>query len=487
MNNYRLGQMSEENFDYGDFLSPFTWRYGSEEMRELFSEINYRTIWRKVWVSLAEAQAEYGLLDEEELEELKAKSSSEDIDIEKAHEIEEEIHHDLMAEVRTYAEQVDKGGGKIHLGATSMDIEDNADVLRMKKGFEIILEKLLPCLEELSDYIENYKDLPCMGWTHLQPAEPTTLGYRFANYAQDVVQDIKTIEVLLEKFVKGKGIKGAVGTSASYDRLLGDKGEPAEMEKKVMENLDLDYFPVSTQTYPRKLDFLVISTLASIAQTLHKFAIDLRHFQSPPLGELSEPFKDTQVGSSAMPSKKNPIKTERMCSLTRYVSTLPQVAWENASQTIFERTLDDSANRRVIMPEAFLAIDECLKIYHDVLEGLEIFPNMIEKNLQKFGVFSGTEAILMKMSEKGEDRQEIHERLRVLASEAWSDVMEGKENPLSKKIKDDEIIGKKLNEKEIEELLKPSKHTGDASERCEKFLESEIRPILSRQSKNSET
>lgn len=472
--------MSEENFDYGDFLSPFTWRYGSREMREIFSEIHYRSLWRKIWVSLAEAQADYGLVSEEELEDLRSKASPEHIDLERAHEIEEEIHHDLMAEVRTYAEQCPEGGGKIHLGATSMDIEDNADVIRMKKAFELILNKLAGCLKVLSEHIEEYKNLTCMGWTHLQPAEPTTLGYRFANYAQDLVLDLKAVETLMSDFLKGKGIKGAVGTSASYRRILGEEGDPAEMEEKVMEELEIDYFPISTQTYPRKLDFLVLSTLSSIAQSAHKFALDLRHLQSPPYGELSEPRKKSQVGSSAMPSKKNPIKSERICSLSRYVSTLPKVAWENASQSVLERTLDDSANRRIIIPESFLAVDETLMLYRGILSGIEVYPNMIENNLQRFGAFAGTEAVLMKLVEKGKDRQKIHERLRLLSSEAWSEVIEGMENPLPLLLKEDEVIGKELDAEEIDELLKPAKHVGDAPERCEAFLKEEIEPILSR-------
>lgn len=472
--------MSEEKFGYEDFLSPFTWRYGSSEMREIFSEINYRTLWRKVWVSLAEAQSEYGLVSEEELESLKSKASSEHIDIDRAHEIEEKIGHDLMAEVKTYAEQCPQGGGKIHLGATSMDIEDNADVIRMKNAFDLVLEKLVNCLDLSSEYVEEHKDMPCMGWTHIQPAEPTTLGYRFANYAQDLVLDILAVENLLEKFLKGKGIKGAVGTSASYQRILGEDESPAEMEKKVMDKLDLDYFPVSTQTYPRKLDFLVLSTLSSIAQSVHKFALDLRHLQSPPYGEISEPLKEEQVGSSAMPFKKNPVTAERMCSLARYVSTLPKIAWENSAQSILERTLDDSANRRLIIPESFLAIDEILNQYQKILRGLKVYPEMIERNLQKFGKFSGTEAVLMKLVEKGRDRQEIHEKLRILSSQAWEEVMKGNDNPLPQLLKEDEIIGNELTDEEIDELLESSKHVGDAPKRCENFLENTVEPILSR-------
>lgn len=472
--------MSEEKFDYEGFLSPFTWRYGSSEMREIFSEVEYRSLWRKIWVSLAEAQAEYGLVTEEELEDLKSKASSENIDLERAHEIEEEIGHDLMAEVKTYAEQCPRGGGKIHLGATSMDIEDNTDIIRMKKGFDLIMEELVNCLKWCSEYVEEYKEMACMGWTHIQPAEPTTLGYRFANYAQDLILDILGVEKLLERFLKGKGIKGAVGTSASYSRLLDGDGKPAEMEKKVMEKLKLDYFPVSTQTYPRKLDYFVLSALSSISQSAHRFAHDLRHLQSPPFRELSEPMKESQVGSSAMPFKKNPVTSERICSLSRYVSTLPKIAWENSAQSILERTLDDSANRRIIIPESFLAVDEILNLYKKTLKGLTIYPKMIKLNLEKFGMFSGTEAILMKLVEEGEDRQEIHEKLRVLSSEAWEEVMKGKKNPLPKILKEDEIIGRELDGEEIDKLLKPSEHVGNAPSRCEDFIENTVEPILSR-------
>ncbi len=472
--------MGEEKFGYEDFLSPFTWRYGSSDMREIFSEIEYRTLWRKIWVSLAEAQAEYGLISEEELEDLKSKASPEHIDLERAHEIEEKIGHDLMAEVKTYAEQCPTGGGKIHLGATSMDIEDNADVIRMKKGFELIMKKLVNCLKLCSEHVDEYKEMACMGWTHIQPAEPTTVGYRFANYAQDLVLDITALEKLLDGFLKGKGIKGAVGTSASYQRLLGEDESPAEMEKKVMDKLELDYFPVSSQTYPRKLDYLVLSTLSSISQSVHKFALDLRHLQSPPFGELSEPLKEEQVGSSAMPFKKNPVTSERMCSLSRYVSSLPKIAWENSAQSILERTLDDSANRRIIIPESFLAVDEILRLYEKILKDLTVYPEMIKLNLKKFGMFSGTEAILMKLVEEGEDRQEIHEKLRVISSQAWEKVMKGMENPLPKLLKEDEVIGEHLEEDEVDELLEPSEHVGDAPERCKEFIENTVEPILSR-------
>ncbi|HID60847.1 MAG TPA: adenylosuccinate lyase, partial [Hadesarchaea archaeon] len=237
-----------EKFDHSTFISPFTWRYGSPEMRRIFSEINYRAIWRKIWVTLAESQAKYGLVTQKELADLRSKMGPEHIDLKRAHEVERRIKHDLMAEIKTYAEQCPVGGKKIHLGATSMDIEDNADALRIKAGLDILLIGLVNCLDSLSWKILQYKDLPCIGWTHLQPAEPTTLGYRLAGYAQDLILDVHAVEILLRNFVKGKGIKGAVGTSASFQALLSGKSKPNELERQVMQKLGLEAFQISTQT-----------------------------------------------------------------------------------------------------------------------------------------------------------------------------------------------------------------------------------------------
>lgn len=471
-----------EKFGYEGFLSPFTWRYGSPEMRKLFSEISYRATWRKIWVYLAEAQAKYGLVSKEELADLKSKMGPEHVDLKRAHEIEKEIGHDLMAEIRVYAEQCPVGGGKIHLGATSVDIEDNADVLRMKEALNINLTRLVNCLDSLANHIKKYKNLVCIGWTHLQPAVPTTLGYRFSNYAQDLVSDIRNVENLL-KNMRGKGIKGIVGTSTSFQRLLGRKGKPADLERYVMRKLGLKAYPISTQTYARKLDYSILTVLASIAQSIHKFGLDLRHLQSPAYGELSEPMKGAQVGSSALPSKKNPVTAERMCSLARHVATLPRVAWENAAQTILERTLDDSANRRIIIPEAFLAIDECMMIYDRILRGIVIYPAMIKRNLERYGPFACTEAILMKLVERGEDRQRMHERIRKHSRKAWETVMAGKENPLSKLLKQDGLIKSKLSPRETDELLDPTRYVGDAPQRCELFLDGYVKPILSKYKK----
>ncbi|MCD6530640.1 adenylosuccinate lyase [Candidatus Bathyarchaeota archaeon] len=470
--------MNSQTFDFNSFLSVFTWRYGSEEMRRIFSEVHSREVWRRVWSALADGEAVFGIISKEEAEDIRSKAKREYIDIDKAHELERKIKHDVMAELKVFAEQCPVGGGKLHLGATSMDITDNADIIRFREALEIILGRILNCLNLLCDKILRYKDLPCIGWTHLQPAEPTTLGYRFANYAQDLTVDILMVESLLENVVKGKGVKGAVGTASSFTLLIGDSEKASTLEKEVMRRLNLRYYLVSTQTYPRKVDYLVLSTLASVAQSAHKFALDIRVLQSPVFGELSEPIGEMQVGSSAMPFKRNPVKSERMCSLARYVGCLPLIAWSNASSTVLERTLDDSANRRIIIPEAFLAADECLILYGEVLEGLNVYPEMIKRNLRRFGPFAGTEAILMKLSSRGMSRQEAHEKLRRHSFKAWEKVMAGEENPLPEMLKRDPEITALVRSEEIDESLEPSKHVGDAPERCELFVEKIAKPIL---------
>jgi len=470
--------LKDESFGYDTFLSPFTWRYGSKEMRELFSERTRRSTWRRVWLELTRAQAGFGLLSAEELRKIASKSGETDVDIARAHELEKKIRHDLMAELRTFAEQVGKAGGKLHLGATSMDIEDNGDILIFRRALDLLLTRLVNCLAAAKVRIQEHRGTVCMAWTHLQPAEPTTLGYRFANYAQDVLMDIQLLEFIKDHFVKGKGMKGAVGTSASFEKLLGDSKDVKELEKRVMSALGLDSFDVSTQTYPRKLDYVMLSCLASIAASCHKFGLDLRVMQSPNFGELSEPIGELQVGSSAMPFKRNPVSAERMCSLARLVSGYPALAFGNAANNILERTLDDSASRRVAIPEAFLAIDECLMIYEKLMRGLKVYPAMIEKNLDKFGPFAGTEAVMMKMVEKGADRQKVHELLRVTSFRAWEDVMNDRPNPLAAMLSAEKEISTKIGRAQVRKLLDPRHHIGDAEHRCTLLVRDSIDPVL---------
>ncbi len=475
--------MKEDSFGYDTFLSPFTWRYGSKEMRNLFSERGRRASWRSIWLELARAEHRSGLISRSELNAIASKAGEKHVDITKAHELERKIRHDLMAELRTFAEQVGKGGGKLHLGATSMDIEDNADALTFRNALGLILTRLVNCLQASREKVVKYEGTVCMAWTHLQPAEPTTLGYRFANYAQDLLVDIQFLEIVRDNFLRGKGMKGAVGTSASFGKLLGGDARSRQLEERVMGALGLEFFTVATQTYPRKVDYLLLSCLASIAASCHKFGLDLRVLQSPGFGEMSEPMEELQVGSSAMPFKKNPVTAERMCSLSRLVAAFPSVAFSNASNNILERTLDDSANRRVAIPEAFLALEECLMIYERLMRGLRVYPAMIEKNLEKFGPFAGTEAVMMKLVEMGGDRQEVHEMIRVQSFAAWEDVMKDKPNPLARMLTEKKEITSKLRPAAVKKLLDPRRHTGDATERCRLMVREEIDPVLARHKK----
>lgn len=460
--------MEQETYGHDTFLSPFTWRYGSREMRGVWSEVHKRRLWRRVWVALAEAEHEAGLVSEAELDDLRA--HQDEVDIARSLEIEAEIGHDKMAEIRAYAEQCPIGGGKIHLGATSADVEDNADILRIKESLHLIRKRLLGLLEAFATQIERCQDLPAMGYTHLQPAEPTTLGYRLCQYAQDLLIDLQGLDHLV-KNLKAKGLKGAVGTSTSYAQLLQGSGmAPAELEQLVMEKLGLEAVPVSTQVYPRKQDFLVLTTLASIAQSLHRFAFDLRVLHAAPFGELSEPFGARQVGSSAMPFKRNPVTAEKVCSLARYLSTLPKVAWDNAAVSLLERTLDDSANRRVILPETFLALDEMLICARRVVTDLVVHEGTIERNLTAYGVFAATETLLMELVKAGADRQEMHERIRQHTMAAWDAIQRGEENPLMERLSSDSDLLAFLPVGRVRELLDVVNIVGDAPARCAEFL-----------------
>ena len=455
---------ADTSFDHETFLSPFTWRYGSSDMRAVWSQGHQRRLWRRVWVALAAAQNQAGLVDDDQLADLEAHRS--DIDLTRAGEIEAQIHHDVMAEVRTFAEQCPVGGPVIHLGATSADIQDNADALRIRESLDLILEKLAAVLAALADAIEDHAEQACMGFTHLQPAEPTTIGYRLATYGQDLLEDASRLTRLRDE-IHGKGIKGAVGTAASYAQLLAGTGmTPRELEALVMEALDLPSFPVTTQVYPRKQDYRVVSALAGIAASLYRFAFDLRFLQSPPIGEWSEPFGSKQVGSTAMPFKRNPINAENMDSLARYVATLVRVAWDNAAHSLLERTLDDSANRRLILPGAFLASDELLRRAHRILDGLVIRDSAVSRTMDSYGTFAATERLLMELAREGADRQAMHEVIRGHAIAAWQAVQAGKPNPLADRLASDASILRYLPQHRVRRLLQASDYVGDAPERA---------------------
>lgn len=469
--------------DFSTYQSPFTWRYGSDEMRALWSEEYKRRLWRRVWVALADTQAELGIITREQVADLRA--HQDEVDIERAHTIEREIQHDLMAEVRTFAEQCSVGGGVIHLGATSADIEDNADVLRIRDSLDLIIGKTKKLLQVFAAQIEKYADTPTMAFTHLQPAEPTTIGYRLAQYAQDLLMDYEELTRVRQN-LRGKGFKGAVGTGASYGELLDggrqteDGGRKtndevsvhhppstvADFEERIMHALDLPAFSIATQVYPRKQDWLVLNALAGLAQSLYKFAFDLRLLQSPPIGEWAEPFRERQVGSSAMPFKRNPINAEKLDSLARYLATLPRVAWDNAAHSLLERTLDDSANRRIILPEAFLAADELLMTAQRLIEGLRVNEAAVAKNLRDYGVFAATERLLMALVQRGADRQAMHETIRAHAMAAWAEVAQGRANPLTERLSADERVLCYLSADEVRALLDASGYVGNGPRRA---------------------
>jgi adenylosuccinate lyase len=455
------------SFGYDDYLSPFTWRYGSPEMRALWSEANRRRLWRRIWVALAEAQQAAGLVTAEQAADLRA--HMEKIDLARALKIEAEIHHDLMAEVRAYAEQCPAGGGIIHLGATSMDIEDNADALRIRAALDLTLGRLDALLLAFAAQIELWADAPTMAFTHLQPAEPTTTGYRLAQYAQDLLADRDALQAV-RRSVRGKGFKGAVGTSASYAQLLADTPlSPNDLEARVMAALDLEAVPVATQTYPRKQDYFVLSALAGLGGSLYKFAFDLRLLQSPPVGEWAEPFGARQVGSSAMPFKRNPIHAENVDSLARLLAALPRVAWDNAAHSLLERTLDDSANRRTVLPEAFLMADELLRRGHRLIEGLQVHTEASERLLATYGVFAATERLLMECVKRGSDRQALHEVIREHALAAWTEVQAGRPNPLADLLCADPRITGRASPDEVRNWLDARDYIGDAPGRARAF------------------
>ena len=453
-----------KQYTHETYLSPFSWRYGSQEMRTLWSEVNKRRLWRRIWVALATVQAKAGLVTEAQLAELRAHQK--DVDWERAQEIEEALRHDLMAEIKTYAEQCPSGGAIIHLGATSMDVEDNADALRLREALVLVRKRLVALLAVLAERIEAEAETVVMAYTHIQPAEPTTLGYRLSQYAQDFFEDLEAVDRLLPT-VRGKGFKGAVGTSASYEHLLEGRGmTPKEMEQQVMDLLGLEAFSVSTQTYPRKMDYQVLCVLAGMAQSAYKFSLDLRLLQSPVFGEMSEPFGKHQVGSSAMPFKRNPITSESVCSLARYVAGLPRVAWDNAAHSALERTLDDSANRRAILPESFLAIDEILGRVRRVISGLRTGREAMQRNMEAYGPFAATEPLLMTLVKAGADRQEMHERIRDCSMAAWAAVQRGEANPLSDLLAQDAAISSYLKPEEVRATISKGAGVGDAPERA---------------------
>jgi adenylosuccinate lyase len=448
--------------DYETYLSPFTWRYGSAEMRRLWSEVQKRRLWREIWLTLAEVQSEFGLLTLEQVEDLRRHVA--DVNITRSLQIEAEIHHDLMAELKAFAEQCPLGGGALHLGATSMDIEDNADALRLRQSLDLLIPRLRRLLLILVEKVEQEADLPLIAFTHLQPAEPSTLGYRLAQYAQDLLTDWENLR-RARAHLRGKGFKGAVGTGAAYAELVGVENL-AQFETRLSTVLGLPFYPIATQTYPRKQDYQVLSALAGLGASLYKFAFDLRFLQSPPVGEWSEPFSEKQVGSSAMPFKRNPINAEKIDSLARLLAQAPRLAWDNAAHSLLERTLDDSANRRSLLPESFLIADELLRVAHRLIHGLQVDRAAMARNLSIYGPFAAVERVLMALSKAGADRQAMHELLRQHSLAAWDAIRLGQPNPLAGRLSADPALLAYLPAESLRELMDASAYVGDAPARA---------------------
>ncbi len=449
--------------DYHTYASPFSWRYGRAELRALFSEEERRRLWRAVWVALAQAQQRAGLVSQAEVDDLRAHAG--EIDIEAALEIEREIHHDLMAEIRVFASQAKIGGGKLHLGATSMDIEDTVETYRLRVALAAVGESLRALMGSLAGRVREYGDLVCMAFTHLQPAEPTTLGYRLAVYAQDLLIDDTNLRFVFDQLTT-KGLRGAVGTAASYEHLLDHNGTSGQFEAYVLERFGLQARDIATQTYTRKLDYLLLSALAGVGASLSKFAADIRILSSPEFGEVFEPFGTSQVGSSAMPFKRNPIMCERIDSLARLLVGYSDVAWQNAATNYLERTLDDSANRRTILPEALLCTDEIISLARKVVDGLRVDERRIAHNLRTYGPFAGTESIMMEAVRAGGDRQALHESIRSAAMEAWSALSRGEDNPLAQTLSGDATLTALVDPAQIRRLLDPIGHIGTAPQRA---------------------
>lgn len=457
------------------YESPLTSRYASPEMQALFSPDKKFKTWRKLWIALAETEMELGLdIKQEQIDELK--KFQDDINYEVAKEREKEVRHDVMSHVYAYGVQCPSAAGIIHLGATSCFVGDNTDLIIMYEAMELVRERLGKTIATLAKFADEYKDLPTLGFTHFQPAQPTTVGKRATLWIQDFLLDLENIEDFLQR-KRLRGAKGTTGTQASFLELFdGDYSKVKALDKTVARKMGYDdVFPVTGQTYSRKIDSQVINILAGIAQSATKFSNDIRLLQH--LKEVEEPFEKKQIGSSAMAYKRNPMRSERIASLSRYViADMINPAMTVAGQW-FERTLDDSANKRISVPEAFLAIDAVLNLCANVSDGLVVYPKVIEQRLRKELPFMATENIMMDAVKKGGNRQELHERIRIHSLEAAKVVkVEGKENDLVDRIAADEAFG--VTKEEILAVLKPELYVGCSPIQVEEFLEETVRPAI---------
>lgn len=456
------------------YVSPLSTRYASDEMQYVFSDNNKFRTWRRLWISLAKAEKTCGLnITDEQIAQMEA--HKDDVDYEKAAEWEKKVRHDVMAHIHTFGEQCPEAEPIIHLGATSCYVGDNTDVIILKQASEIVLKKAAAVMKNLAEFAEKYKSLPCLAYTHLQPAQLTTVGKRATLWMYELAMDIQELEHRVSQ-LKMLGSKGTTGTQASFLELFGNDEEKVKrVEDLIAADYGMGVVPVSGQTYSRKVDAYFLSVLSGFAQSAYKFSNDMRLLQS--FEEIEEPFGKNQVGSSAMPYKRNPMRCERISALARYVITDSLNPAFTAGTQWFERTLDDSANRRISTSEAFLAVDAILNIYINVTNGMVVYDKVINRRVMEKLPFMATENIMMRAVEAGGDRQELHERLRVHSHAAAAQVkLEGKENDLIKRIAADEKFG--LTEEEINSLLLPEKYIGRSVHQTEEFIASVANPIL---------
>ena len=457
------------------YVSPLSERYASKEMQYIFSpDMKFRT-WRRLWIALAETEKELGLpITQEQIDELKA--HKDDINYDVAKERERQVRHDVMSHVYAYGVQCPKAKGIIHLGATSCYVGDNTDIIVMTEALKLVKKKLVNVIAELAKFAEKYKDLPTLAFTHFQPAQPTTVGKRATLWMQEFMLDLEDLTYLL-RTMKLLGSKGTTGTQASFLELFdGDQETIDKIDPMIAEKMGFKQcYPVSGQTYSRKVDTRVVNILAGIAASAHKFSNDIRLLQH--LKEVEEPFEKSQIGSSAMAYKRNPMRSERIASLSRFVMVDAMNPAITSATQWFERTLDDSANKRLSVPEGFLAIDGILDLCLNVVDGLVVYPKVIEKRLRSELPFMATENIMMDAVKAGGDRQELHERIRELSMEAGKTVkVEGKDNNLLELIAADPAFN--LTLEELEKTMDPAKYTGRASVQVDAFLKNVINPML---------
>ncbi len=461
--------------DTDRYISPLSERYAGKEMQYIFSEDKKFSTWRKLWIALAEVEKELGLnITDEQIDEMKAHVF--DINYEVAREREKEVRHDVMSHVYAFGKQCPKAAGIIHLGATSCYVGDNTDIIIMRDALELVKRKLVNVISELSEFAGRYKDLPTLGFTHFQPAQPTTVGKRASLWLQDFLMDLDDLEYVMDS-LKLLGSKGTTGTQASFLELFdGDMDKVDRLDPMIAEKMGFaSCYPVSGQTYSRKVDARVLNVLAGIAASSHKMSNDIRLLQH--LKEVEEPFEKSQIGSSAMAYKRNPMRSERIASLSRYVMSDTMNTWITSSVQWFERTLDDSANKRLSVPEAFLAIDGILTLDLNVVDGLVVYDKVIRKHLMAELPFMATENIMMDCVNKGGNRQELHEKIRELSMEAGRHVKsEGLDNDLLELIADEDMFGVSLEE--LKAGLDPVNYTGCASHQVERFLKEYVEPVL---------